>query len=519
MARTLLITVRLHDGRYHGMGDDPPAPARLFQALVAGAGLGGPEELRNAAAALTWLEEREPPIVAAPVMRKGQSFRNYVPNNDLDAKDGDSRRIAEIRTEKVVRPWLFDGEIPFHYAWELAGDGSNGNDERTAHLLCGLTERLYQFGRGVDMAWAWGEVLDREELEERFLTYPGRVFHPSKAGSGQSLACPVRGSFASLEARYAANTRRFTSQRQGSTARQLFAQQPKPRFAQVPYDSPPARQMFELRSQLGGAQFRAWPLARVSALVVMLRDAAVDRLRAGLPNREAEIESFLVGRKRDGADDAPSSSRVRIVPLPSVGHHHADRGIRRVLVEVPADCLLRADDVRWAFSGLDVVDPEQSGLLDLVVTPSADDSILAHYGASEGSGGFRVWRTVTPAALPESARRRRIDPRRVLAEAKGGVERAAEQARAAAAVVQALRHAEVHAPVETMRVQREPFEGKGERVEAFSAGTRFDKYRLWHVEIAFETSIKGPLVIGDGRFLGLGVMAPLHYAHNEPESP
>jgi CRISPR-associated protein Csb2 len=97
----------------------------------------------------------------------------------------------------------------------------------------------------------------------------------------------------------------------------------------------------------------------------------------------------------------------------------------------------------------------------------------------------------------------------VVAEAKDGAERAAEQARAAAAVTQALRHAEVRAHAEVIRLQREPFEARGERVEAFAPGTRFPKERLWHVEITFNAPIAGPLVIGDGRFLGLGVMAPL----------
>lgn len=32
--------------------------------------------------------------------------------------------------------------------------------------------------------------------------------------------------------------------------------------------------------------------------------------------------------------------------------------------------------------------------------------------------------------------------------------------------------------------------------------------RLWHVEVAFSAPVPGPLVIGDGRYCGLGVMAP-----------
>ena len=265
--------------------------------------------------------------------------------------------------------------------------------------------------------------------------------------------------------------------------------------------------MYELRLASNQTSFGVWPLARVSNLVALLRDGAVARLRQALPRRNSEVERVLVGRKADGTDDGPVSSRVKIVPLPSIGHQHADRGVRRVLVEVPPGCTLRAEDVHWAFSGLELVAPEIGARQPLILTPSADESICLHYGV--GDRIFRVWRTVTPVALPELARRRRIDPGRVAEEAKGGTERGAEQARATGAVVQALRFAETRTRADVIRVQREPFEAKGDRVEAFAPGTRFAKERLWHVEITFTQPIKGPLVIGDGRFLGLGVMAPV----------
>src|SRR5581483_6685460 len=61
----LAIYVRLHDGRYHGRGDWPPSPARLFQALVAGAGLSGPLQEKEREA-LRWLEALPAPIIADP---------------------------------------------------------------------------------------------------------------------------------------------------------------------------------------------------------------------------------------------------------------------------------------------------------------------------------------------------------------------------------------------------------------------------------------------------------------------
>ena len=79
----------------------------------------------------------------------------------------------------------------------------------------------------------------------------------------------------------------------------------------------------------------------------------------------------------------------------------------------------------------------------------------------------------------------------------------------ASAVRQALRHVGVDAPAQAIGVQREPFEARGRRAEAFAFGARFARERLWHVDIAFERPIAGPLLIGDGRYLGLGLMAPV----------
>jgi CRISPR-associated protein Csb2 len=66
--------------------------------------------------------------------------------------------------------------------------------------------------------------------------------------------------------------------------------------------------------------------------------------------------------------------------------------------------------------------------------------------------------------------------------------------------------------VEAIRAQREPFERKGERAEVFAVATRFRKEQLWHIEITFAELVHGPLVIGDGRYLGLGLMAPVNDA-------
>ncbi|MCL4290410.1 MAG: type I-U CRISPR-associated protein Cas5/Cas6 [Thermoleophilia bacterium] len=491
----LVVHIRFHDGRYHGEGDWPPSPARLFQALVAGVGLGGPLG-DDARAALEWLEKRAAPIIASP--RAWQTRRRvlfFMPNNDSDRIEGDPLRMAKIRTAtKVFRPYFFDADVPFVYAWPLAT-----GDEGFARAICSLAGRLYQLGRGIDMAWAWGETLDDGALDALLAQYPGSVFGPSVGRSTLVLPVPLPGSLESVERRHRASGERFRYLRDGRTVKVVFRQPPRPRFRSVAYESPPARRIYELRRSTAESGFAPWPLVRASDLVVRLRDAAVARLESALPLRESEIARVLVGRKPDGTNDGPTEARVRIVPLPSIGHPHADRAIRRVLVEIPAGCPLRADDVHWSFSGLEPFDRKTGELLGLVLTPATDERMLGRYGIAD-TGGWRTWRSVTPVALPR--------PRR--SQASGRVHR---QAPTAATVVQALRHAGQRLSPQAVRVQREAFDGKGDRAESFATGARFTQDRLWNVEVTFSEPVRGPLVIGDGRFLGLGVMRPVDRSH------
>lgn len=497
MPHVLLISIRFYQGRYHGWGDSPPSPARLFQALVAGAGVGGPL-CESEKSALDWLEGLSPPVIASPRLTQGRYFRNFVPSNDLDAKGGDHRRIAAIRTHKNIMPLLFDASVPFFYAWTFEAEENN---RRHANTICDLAKRLYQFGRGVDMACAWGEELINETaLERRLEDYPGLVYRPLNGG-GRLLRCPSMGTLGSLMKRYKANAKRFRVTRPGRKI--THSRLPQAWFEQIAYDSPPKRMIYELRERGAHERFAVWPLEQTTKLVEKLRDSAAMRLRDALPAKTRDIECALVGRKANGDDDGPTTERVRIVPLPSIGHTHADYGIRRVLVEVPASGRLRVGDVKWAFSGIEIPDFSSK---PFDVTPTESEDMLKHYGVDDG---FRVWRTITPVALSESARRRRIDPKRTAQEAKGGIERRSEQERTAGAVAHALRHARVRCRPDEIRVQREPFGSHGGRVEAFASGARFAKERLWHIEIRFNEPVAGPLVLGDGRFLGLGVMAPV----------
>jgi len=494
MTNALIVSVRLHEGWYHGAGSIP-SPARLFQALVAGQGLGGPLQSQTVEA-LQWLEEQPPPIVAAPTTKRGQAVATYVPNNDLDAKQGDHRRVGEIRTKKAAHPLLFDASMPFLFCWELV---NNDIDEPAIEHIQELTNGLYQLGRTVDAAWAYADVVTTKELGDRLRCHRGPVLKPT-SGQG-NVECPTSGSVRSLIDRHSDMARRYGQTADGKG--QTFRRRSKAKWKMVSYDNASTRICFDLLDRETSTH-AAWSPVETVALVTMIRDGSVAKLVEALPDREAEIHQALIGRKPNGENSGPASARVRIVPLPSIGHKHADQQIRRILIEIPGNCPLRADDVVWAFSAQELVHRDRC--VDLV--KAQPNRQLEHYGVT--SMASRHWQTVTPVAL--SARRRRIEPnrsKRQPGDEKGAAEKRMEHELATHGIRQALRHAGYETAIRSIRLQREPFTARGQKADDFATEPRFSKHCLWHVSLELNDQITGPVCIGDGRYLGLGLMRPV----------
>ena len=492
MPRSLLIAVRFSEGRYHGHNDGfngadgwPPSPGRLFQALVAAAARGGrflPEDVR----ALEWLEDLEPPRIVAPAARRGLTVNLFVPNNDLDSVGGDPARAREIRVRKQWRPCFFDSDEPVLYLWDF--EPKSAESDR----ICAIAERMYQLGRGIDMAWACGRVLDPHQAEAVLESHPGVVRKPAGAGG---TATPGLGTFDSLVNRYRLKRSRLTTVGTGHKSHQLFRRPPKGSFGHTGYDAPLRRLHFELRRPDGG--FAPRPLASVASLITELRDAAAARLMESLPDNAALFETLVIGRDAGPADLA---QRIRLIPIPSIGAPHTDLSIRRIVVEIPPDCPIRTDDLRWAFAGLRPCDPSTGEVWPGCLVSTDDSQMADRLGRSA-----RAFQSMTPIALSGAPRRRS----ECAPENKAAEERDREERRAAGAIVQALRHTGIQARPSDISVQREPFQRRSVRAEHFAVGSRFSKHALWHVKLRFREELRGPLVIGDGRFCGLGLMVPV----------
>jgi len=489
--QVLAVSVYLLDGRYNGAGDWPPSPFRLFQALVAAAWTGraaNKAELN----ALKWLESLpEPPIILAPPAIQAKATTYYVPRNAADVCKGDMEKAAKMRDAKVFKPWIIRDAAMFRYFWKAAGVDSFQD------ALTQLIDRVYQLGRGIDMAYASIAILDGAQAQYCIDSHAGSVHRPAAVGTVNKAQCPLEDSLDSLTRRHAAQQRRLDN----NTLRQA----PKPLFKMVSYNSPPTRLLFDILENRPGERFAPQPGCQIVTLVERIRDLLAVRLHSLGPSL---LERIVIGRNAGEADKA---RRIRIIPLPSIGSIHADQQIRRVLVEVPPDCQIESRDIEWALSGLDLsVDPETGEVIDaagplFVVTD--DRKMLSHYGVvANDQRGWQVWRTVTPAALSVRHPRGKMSGGR-RAEHLGAVAHAARQA---------LRHAGFPDGVEVLLVQREPFDTKGSLAAEFAEDSRFQSRQLYHLEVMFSEPVTGPVVVGNGRYLGLGLCAPVQEQGSHP---
>lgn len=507
MEKAFLVTVRFYTGRYHGMGDWPPCPARLFQALLAGAarGMKVPDKVRDS---LDWLECLPPPAIAAPNGQLSKGYTSFVPNNDLDAAlSGGSKAnlggaVASTRVGKQIRPILFNSDLPVLYCWYI------GKDCEHIKSLMSAVHGLYQLGRGVDMAWAEADVIGVEQAEDRLQRHAGRIHMPSGGGtsSGKDMLCPRPGSRRSLTLRFEAMGDRF---RQGGSKRKpkyIFVQPPKPHLVKHSYDDPPEQILLELRDGHAKAGYHAyypWKLDAVSQLIEEIRDKAAKYLCDAVPEMKPTVERYLIGRR---ATEKDKSARVQIVPIPSIGHSQADMAIRRIVVQVPQGCPIIVDDLRWAFAQVAWTDDDGVVVKELQIG-SEGDTVAKRY-----TRRAQRWTSVTPLALPIDYGRdsQRNVPKGELLNGNG---RLATESKAISAVHKALRHTGMNVAVNSIRVQKEPFDRHGARAELFAPGTRFSREVLWHVDVVFRETVKGPLVLGNGRYLGLGLMRPIKAMH------
>ena len=456
MSMHLVVQAQYLHSQYHGRSADeraqwPPHPCRVFQALLSGASVGGRIRDGAADAAMRWLERLPPPIVACSQGGvKPPEWITYAPNNnDWDAKT-DPAAMKRDHAETHA-PTSFEHPPALFCAWPIP----DGDDDARTHLvsLSGAADMVNRIGTAMDSAWANVRVMSKADFLDEAHRCGMRVLRPDDRGAsagGIRMGVPYQGCMDEL-----------------AQIRNTPVAAPRRWPLTVRYDAP--------------WEWRVYAMLRADE-----RPFAVDWADgAMLALRVKERLTDVFGRA--------GAHLARVMPLPSVGHQHADLRIRRFAI-LRMDGGMAWDDADAALSGRPIPG------LGLVAGGCRRDLefMNQHY-----AGTSTEWTSATPVRLSRVRRPARPD-------ASADKMRSAFQA-ASDGVCEMLRQAGVDAPVESVTVSDRGFpphdmEAFGNRRTELLKAAR-ERRCLWHVRLSLERPVAGPLVVGHNPSLGLGVMA------------
>jgi CRISPR-associated protein Csb2 len=473
MNRYLCLSVTFLDPFFHGKGDDepewPPSPLRFFQALLAGARTGCRSATWSKAKvdAFRWLENRPPPRIVAPSAIATSGYRFFVPNNDGDREFDRQDRL----TTKIARPHRLLGGDRVHYLWPLVEEEWTADQEHV-DVLCREARNLLALGWGIDLVAGDGRILTDNDLGR----LAGQHWQPSggQRPGERTWRVPASGTLDDLERAHQSFLARWDGKIFRPAVRSTrFEVASYLRVGTVP---PRSYAAFELPE---GVAFLQEDTAKVAAMLRSLagRCAHDDtHLFPGGP------ETYVAGHIDRQAHRQP---RFSYLPLPTIRHDHADGMIRRLLIAEP----LGGDGTHaaWAQQRLrgeilrDKEGRNQSFLHDLWRVASRKQ--IERYVTSA-----RVWTTVTPVILPGFDDGKHIKAQKL--------------------VFSALEQAGL--PLEAIQeviLRKGPFWSGSLQAHHYFRPDYLHRLPGWHVRLVFQDLVAGPLAIGAGRHVGLGLFA------------
>lgn len=491
MARWLTIEAMFLSGRYHGRRRDgaeaewPPAPHRLFQALVAAAHLGTrAQEWSDAKAdAFRWLERRDPPEIAAAEGQKGSAFTLSVPNNDMDVSDwvkAGGKAPSALRTMKPFRPMLLNGDSTVRFLWPIS-DEEWPQARAHAELLAGEARYLHSLGLGLDLVAGNGLILDDKGKS----ALPGDVWLADP--NGKSARVQREGSFDELIRRHAAFLNRVASGRGAD------------RFIDPP--APPLHVQWVSYRRRTDARIRmvhAFDLVKPNGAVASfdpqraIHVAAWLRHAAHQAAKKLKLESAFVDRFvcGHGENEADKNDRFSYLPLPTLPAKGQDGRIRRVLLAEPFGASdSRASAIAYSLANGALIDEAGEIKADL---RAIDDRREGDFVFSRYLKKSRKWGSVTPLVIPG-----RDDYR---------------TRKAHALVLKALGQAGFTTPVTEIHLQREPVFPGARLAAAYRVPTYLKEFPRSHAVINFAEEVYGPVALGAGRHSGIGIFAALEDA-------
>lgn len=537
----IAVEIDFLTGRYAATAHDdrqapewPVHPQRLFSAMVANWADAG--EDANERAALEWLEAQEPPSIVCSGAARRWAGPSYVPVNDAavvrdmtvgylklsEALNGERAAIEAGDAKQAARASKQVDKLRRKAVTDSAKAGA-ANASTATTALAVLPDNRPRQPRDyptvvpddpkMTIVWHSAEPADevRDSLDH-MLERVHRLGHSSSFVSCRltdeaasptlvpddrgehTIRVPRTGLLRELEAAFAAH--------RGEDPRVLPSRQ-------IAYGS--VRQRIRTTSS---AFNRNWvPLEIVgphmlpSHRTVDLTRAIRDALRRHHPD---PLPEFLSGHQPGKGEHTPAttSPHLAVVALPFVGHNHADGSIQGAALIFPS--VSTAEDraavdlalARWA------ADDEKRS--DLLVFLGASGRLRLRQGETPSvattlrpgvwSRPSTKWASATPVALDHH-------PGDLWSSQPRKRERA--EVRAIESVGRACSVIGLPAPVEIALDRACPLQGGASvsRYPVFQGG-HGPRRALVHVRVTFPEPVMGPIVLGAGRFLGLGLLFP-----------
>ncbi len=513
----------------------PPHPDRVLMALVAAWGEAG--EDADQRIALEWLETLPPPELAVSLdVSKRTPFTSYVPVNDDSSPSGSKGPFGAMGSIPIGRnrqPRQFPAVAPasptFHLRWEV---DVPANLRPVLERLCALVTYLGHSASPVRV-WVADEAPDPTLVPDNDrATMRLRVFGPGRLKylEGRYNRAAIE-NYSTLDNEVdllrqqhqaAKGTTKTALKRRLDEAiatrdaqspngpPQTLRPQPSLWHGYAPPRPPASADMIDGPFDAGLFVFRELPGNRRYALEscgIVAEAIRLELVRRCGPNVQ-DAPEWLTGHAPGGA---PSKQpRPAYLPLGFVGHEHADGHLLGVAITIPTTFDL-TDELFRLLGRHDGMNPHEieAGMpyLSVVVrNPHLDNREIGRLDLElderpEGRRPFtlktftwttpsRVWTTVTPVMLPQFPKLGKLEPEEVVA--------------------QACVDAGYPEPV-AVRVSLAPLMWGVPHSRSFHVKPRQGRppRPLTHAQIEFPAKVRGPVLIGAGRYAGYGVCRPL----------
>ncbi|MGE0494846.1 MAG: type I-U CRISPR-associated protein Csb2 [Vulcanimicrobiota bacterium] len=456
----------------------PPHPDRLFMALTAAHFSEPNDEGRRA---LEWLECQPAPELIVPEAWERATVTHFVPVNDVQRpriKDIANVKEAQLKSALALLPddrpkqarqfpVAVVGDEAVGYRW--ASDAP----AEVREALRELCSRVTYVGHSASLTWVWLDETD---------AFVGRTLLPTLKNPAIRLRIPRGGRLRLLERAFEGGQRPSIGYWQGYTEADESPEKEvrgtcfRPNLLVLKLD-PQNKQRYGLRSTL--------------LLTGVLRNTLLSRYPDPCP-------AWLSGHHEDGTP--VEEDHLAIVPLPFIGHEHADGhllglGLALPKRDIPNDELQRLILIIEDDDGI-LLKMGRLGEARVRAKASMTGERSLQSSTWTARRGARLWASVTPVVLDRHLKSRPSDRERREREIEGLIVRSCQRIGLPSPLVSVSRVSAFRGCPTSPDFPGLPKGRGGQRM-------------MTHARLEFEMPVQGPVLLGAGRYRGYGLFRPL----------